>query len=511
MFWGAGSPELDSIIALAEDESTPLETLLSDSSLLGALSYETESVVKFLSAPARLTRLLQWSLSEDFKDDPNYLKYTKTATRVSLAESTDFVTEVAESTTFISFIAGFFQTPALNSPIHCGNFQRITCRYIRESNGDLAEALPNLIPDLIRNLHILSFRVMIFDLLTELKTYINSIDPIIEQLTAIIPAGGRVAQAAVSVFRDVLKDERPLLAQSDLQPTVRSVFEFILLDTTTDLQKAEAYVLLELIIAKLPGDFQPILREYEPRIDFTSSTIAGLAVHRVFRNALGPALDKFFASPSNAVIGGIVLSSLLDLPRDQLVETIEKLDLVRRVADAFSPDAKGQGVLTEIALLIHSCPGFASAPRWQQFLADAFDAKMNWIASIGGERELSPYRLVTPTRVAPPPQIEKEISTTWDMSSSDDEDFDEDDSDSDDDDQLYDLAKIADGEKKPRKSSGSEPPAPEEVKPLSDEDVLARAFGTPGGAEETKQEEEDEPETEAQRQAYALMSAALNG
>jgi hypothetical protein len=492
MFWGNPTPQFQSLIELTQASGTTLESVLADSSLSGALTYETAELIEFLLQSDNLTRLFEWSLSANLIDSPDFLTNSRLATKVICSDSTDLTSEITETQIFLSALQDFFDSPALTSPFLCANYQRIFDKYTKETNGRLVGAIPGLIPNLANNLHILAFRVLVLSLLTDFRGYLDSTDELISSLQFAISKSGKVAKGAIAALSHALQDDRQPIAYVNLSSIARSLFELIVLDTTTDIEKTEAFALIDLIMTKSTTPGMPeLLAEFEPQMNFAAPGLAGRAVFRVYRKSLAPAADRFFANLADDFLGQILLTSLLAVPLDALCETLNRLNLVDRVIGSFSNEAKAAGILTELALLINTVPEIASTDRWTAFMAETLGAKIEWIRSASGESDLSPYRgSGRPSATSQTEEYQAPVPVNWDTSS----DEDEEDDDDDDDDAGPPSADVA--------------AAPA----LSAEEVLGQAFGQAGvPAGKGEGDEEEDTETEAQRQARELMQAMMFG
>jgi hypothetical protein len=100
---------------------------------------------------------------------------------------------------------------------------------------------------------------------------------------------------------------------------------------------------------------------------------------RVFRNGLVPLFPRFFASPAITILNSLLLERLKELTTQQLRQTIDDLNLVDRVIQAW-PDSIANGNLTCLAIYLNSKtavhPKLQSA-EWKAFVDESLSPRMS--------------------------------------------------------------------------------------------------------------------------------------
>ncbi|KAK8878107.1 sporulation-induced protein [Tritrichomonas musculus] len=397
MSWNFGGPNLDSIKNLVTADGTTLEQVLNDNLLTPSLRFETEEVIEFFSKRDIIKSLLIWSITTQNDEDPNYFKYSRIATNVLTTPCIQLQNVLIDSNLLLPAFRNFFRLDPEESPLICGNYQRVVEYFIRVTRGEILEQFPEITSFLIDRIQVLPLRLLLFNILIELKEYLSETQSVLDNLSEIIEKGGPTAFGAVDLLFDLIKNENNPFKGDSMEGVVNSLFNFAILDTSTSLYKVQAYVVLELII-KLYGitNFTETLNDYEGKVDFTSEGIDGIHIFRVYPNShLSEAFTRFFKDTTNCTLGSICLSSIKS--QENLIEFVKDNHILEQILELY-PDEKCSGYLTEIALFLSekvpgkeesNCDEKDTMYRWGKFVKNQIVWKKQQISQsekYGGER-----------------------------------------------------------------------------------------------------------------------------
>lgn len=351
MNWNFGAPNLEPIKKLVTAEGTTLEEVLNENTLSQSLRLETEEVIDFFSRRDIIKSLLIWSITSQNDEDPEYFKYSRLSASVLTTPSIQLQNALIDSNLLTSAFRNFFRLEPENTPLICGNYQRIVEYFIRVTHGEMLEQFSEITSFLIDRIQVIPLRLLLFDILTEFKEYLPDTQTVLHNLSEIIEKGGPTAFGAVELLFDLLKSENNPFAGESMKEIANSLFTFAILETSTPLYKVQAYIVLELIIKLYSNtNFTDILSKYEEKINFSSENIDGIAVFRVYpKSHLSDAFARFFKDTTNCTIGSICLSSIKT--QDNLLEFVKENRILDQIIDLF-PDEKCSGYLTEIALFL---------------------------------------------------------------------------------------------------------------------------------------------------------------
>lgn len=351
MSWNFGGPNLEPIKKLVSSEDTTLEEVLSNNTLSQSLRYETEEVIDFFSKRENIKSLLIWSITTQNDEDPDYYKYSRLSTSVLTTPSIQLQNALIDSNLLISAFRNFFRLSPEETPLICGNYQRIVEYFIRVTHGEILEQFSEITSYLIDRIQVLPLRLLLFDILTEFKEYLPDTQSVLQNISEIIEKGGPTAFGAVELLFDIIKNENNPFKGESMKEIVNSLFNFAILETSTPLYKVQTYVVIELIIKMYSNaDFTDILNKYEEKINFSSENIDGIAVFRVYpKSHLPEAFSRFFKDTTNCTIGSICLSSIKI--QENLLEFVKGNHILDHIIELF-PDEKCSGYLTEIALFL---------------------------------------------------------------------------------------------------------------------------------------------------------------
>ncbi|KAH0794347.1 hypothetical protein GPJ56_001640 [Histomonas meleagridis] len=402
MSWDTLGPSFQSIKDLVKAPDTKLETVLLDPALFQSLRYEIDEIVKFLLIPNNLTRLIKWSLSDELSNEAGYFKYSKIATGVLTSLCYEFQTNILESKQFTETISNFLSTTAASSPYICGNFQRIIEHFLKFTHGDFLEAFPQLIPQAISKINILAIWLLLFDILTEFQDNIKIHETIISHLSEAIRDGGNLAGPAISLIKNILSDKRNPF--NPVKSTIVSLFDSLLhfceLEVSSPLCKTESFLTLSMLQTRFGcNEFQDLLDEYEPRLNFSSSCVDGIFIFRLYPNKVSQILTKFYSNATNTFIAQIALDCLRNLSQDEIATTVETYNLIDHIIPLYESYGKFSGHISQIILLlIKQQENIKSlqTDKWKQFITDTFSEKKQLLespVSYGGELPNSNSRI----------------------------------------------------------------------------------------------------------------------
>jgi hypothetical protein len=443
---------------------TLMEDVLVDSSLPSALHCETETVVSFFTHPASLGRLLEYSLTTTLCEDANYMKLSRLSTSFLCCDRFELSRAVMDSDLFIAALSSF---SAFSRPVLCGNFTRFVDRYIRVSPGNLLDRIPTLPDTLVAHLDVLAFRFLAVKLLRECCSQMGSL------LALLSPAVSAGSYDTLTVVRDLLADRQRSLIGVDLRPFLRAALDFAALPDVFPLHRTEAFMLCALIIDSRPGDdFEPILDEYEDRIDFSRVGIERAAALQVFTRRFPQALDVFLEAPTNSALGDSVVAYFENSSVDEQRDFVRGCRMVPRIIAAGAHKCAGH--LTQIAMLMHEIAEVRQDEDWAKFYEEVVAPKVNLMWPGRRAATESEWPLPSPGAAAA-------FQASFESSSDDQEDEAED--------NLVDI--------------GQE----EEEREVDVGKLLADVLGR----KEKTAEEEHEEESEADRQRNLMLMMMLGG
>ena len=500
--WSFSGPSLEGIKNLATSDDTTLEELLSDSSLSQALRYEAEPVIAFLSRPESMTKLLEWSITDKYKDDDAFYKFSNLATSVLTTCSPDFEMSLAEHSAFPDFLNDFFAGDASQSAVLCGHFAGVLEHYVMCTRGEILEQLDGLVKNICEHVDVLAIRGLAAKFLTNLSEYGINCEEMAERLASEILKGGVAGHHAIGVFRETVHSDRQTLIDLDLTKVVRAFLTYAGDPANGDLYRTDAFVVLEMILDLFRiGDFDDVLREFEPQMNFNEDGIVGDAIFRVYRWRLSEAWQKFMRSPTNTFIGRVVVNGMEEMSFEALDAFIQENNVIEGVIRCFEPDRKCAGHLTAVLLHLNSLPIVRGDARWQEFAKRVWDEHYQWIKGCEGYGgESKEMGLIVedppPERVARRRVIERREEGF---------NFDTDSSDSDED--GFDIGKCSPMQR--IQKDGSERSDTDDGYEEEEEQPDRFREGSRRTDEEEEQEEEEEL-TEAEKAYLATMRELLS-
>ena len=504
MIWSFSGPNLDDIKRLATKEDTTLEEVLEDSCLSQALRYETEQVISFLSRSENMTRLLEWSLTDKFKDNwDSFYKLSTLSTSVLTNRSADFETALADHAPFVDFLNGFFSSEAIKSPVLCGHYAMVLEHYITCTRGEILEHMDNLARNVCNNVDVLGIRVLAGRLMTTLKDYGVNCEDMVQGLARKIRQGGVAGASGMSVIRDVIREKKGALVDADVTEAVRAMLEYGNNRENPALYRAEAFVTVDLVLGLFRvGDFDDVLAEFEASVDFDEEGMVGNVVFLVYRSKLGKAWERFIKNPANAFVGKVVLEGLEAMDIPTLVAFVNEAGMVDSIVDKYSVESKCTGYLTQISILLNNVPDIRDNDKWKEFSASVLQEHIEWMSACdgyGGEHQ---------DAIADPEPTFERVPRRKSSERARDEgsfNFDTDSSDDSSEEGGLDIKKCCPTQKiQNDKNDGS----------VSDdgyeeEEERAQFRGQGRRTDEEEEQEEEEEMTESQRQYYEAMRELL--
>ena len=242
----------------------------------------------------------------------------------------------------------------------------------------------------------MAFRLLLFDILTELREYVSDTQGILDKIAEVIEKGGVIAFNAVGLLKDLLKNDRNPFCNDEMARVVQALMDFAVLQSSTPLYRTEAYITVEMIINKYQTQkFTSIIKMFEEKVDFDTNDIDGSAVFRVFPDHIHQAFKKFFANITDSFLGAICLISIRNillqaqLQKDDqnLTKFLKENNICDEIMKAF-PNEKCCGHLTQIAFLLSNIE-IKDNEQWDQFVKTQVMEKKKLYASVanyGGER-----------------------------------------------------------------------------------------------------------------------------
>jgi hypothetical protein len=323
------------------------------------------------------------------------------------------------------------------------------------------------------------------------------------------------------VLRELLVcDQNPLARQCDILGIFRAVLEFCVSEGATAVQKTDGYVLVSVFQEVWRKDFEPILAEYEPRIDFGVDGIVGVALMRAFPQKFLMAFDRFLEKPSDSFLGQAVISRFVGMSDSDRSLAIREGRMIERVSAATRNATTKTGHLLTLAIKLNDVAEVREDPEWAAFAREVL------VPQIGFIQACKKYGGSTPG-VIRPLQTVPSVGIVVQSSQFDGELSSSSSSYSDDDGENDGAVVLCDGvvflpEEQNERQTGEEDDAgqtKEEEDEDEDEDpdaLFARILGVkkepePEPDRRAEEEDEEEAETEAERQSREMMSQMLSG
>lgn len=406
---------LDDIKALVASKDCVLETVLDHLLLPTALNEQCPEVFAFFKG--QLHRLLEWSITNKFKDHPMFYKFSSLATQV-LAWFPDG-DDLCDDEVAVRMLSDFLVTDAVDCPTLCGNFTSVFVSFLKYSRGAISEKMEDFEERLCAHLDVSSISDFVLRVFT---TLVNTSLDHNRLLAGVATAIAEGCYGGITLLkRIVTKQPGALRKLPEITDAVRAILQFCVDSSHLEIHRTEGFVTVELIMRIFEqGGFDDILSEFEENIDFKANTISTKAALGVFYWRLPDALDLFLSNPEDTSLGQLVLDRMKEMPPDELLSFVEEMNLIDRIIPKFSPESKSTGHVTEIILLMNTLGGVKSTEKWQEFTKSVLNAHIEWIESckgFGGESPNIPIDTETIERTKVPRRVvQRELNVDSDSS-----------------------------------------------------------------------------------------------
>ena len=166
--WGA-NPFQNSLSPLLKDPNTPLEKIVLSQQFTNLYRQESNDVIDYLFKDKVVEKLIQFALTKDLVDDPNFDKIEKIAlTVLSVRDKPKIEERISKCQILIEKVAEFPKSECARDPVICGHFNQVVECLVRTTNGEILGAeLKDLQSFLFDNLHILGLRELLYTLIVD--------------------------------------------------------------------------------------------------------------------------------------------------------------------------------------------------------------------------------------------------------------------------------------------------------------------------------------------------------
>lgn len=407
--------KLDDIKALVASKDCALETVFDHVLLSAALNEQCPEVFGFFKG--QLRQLLEWSITNKFKDSPMFYKFSSLATQV-LTRFPDG-DDLCDDEVAVRMLSDFLVTDAVDCPTLCGNFTNVFVSFLKYSRGDISEKMEDFEERLCAHLDVSSIANFVLRVFTSL---VNTGLDHNRLLAGVATAIAKGCYGGITLLKWIVTKKPDALRKlPEITDAVRAILEFCVDSSHPEIHRTEGFVTLELITRIFEqGGFDDILSEFEENIDFETNTISTKAALRVFYWRLPNALDLFLANPEDTSLGQLIFDRMKEMPPDELLSFVEEMNLIDRIIPKFSPESKSTGHVTEIILLMNTLDGVKSTAKWQEFTKSVLNAHIEWIESckgFGGESPNIPIDTETIERTKVPRRVvQRELNVDSDSS-----------------------------------------------------------------------------------------------
>lgn len=350
----------DKIKELLNKDDINLEEILEQDSLSSQLRNSNQKLFQYFSKDDIMEELLNWVLTDKYKDHPKYLKLAKAALSVFTVSKT-FQRTLLENKVFLERIQAF--TKEQPNSRYCGHFARIIESIIYETKGNFLKNLDDFQSFLIDNITNIALKDLFILLSNEFADAFNFNTELVIRLVHSMNDDN--CMFIISTIREIIENDEQSKAIFDSEELIDYLFkDAVEVSIINPLFATEIFRLLRKFTDL--SNYNSILQKYSESYEYQNNCSFPYAVS-IFGKLMPEIFDYFFDTHSCSQLIEAIYDSFIKKTIEEQYELAKSANLCERIMNNFT-NSKTNARLSDLAVLINN--KFKESPEFNQSFTD---------------------------------------------------------------------------------------------------------------------------------------------
>ena len=338
MFGWGSSQSQGGINKLLSDPSTKLETVFSDRMFNNMLRNQNEKLIEFLTRDDNITRMVEYTLSDVHKNEPDVKKSLSTSVVVLTSEAEKLCEKLSQSKVYLSAIKSFRNTEYAKNSFFCGYYATLVEALAKATNGEvLGSKLGFLAGYLIKNLNILGLRQLFITLVINFGVPFRVSSRMMQSLVDQLKVQNQAIFVAMTI-KDIITKEPDMRILLESGESMEMIMKVALENYHTFPALSTLLFQVVSIVVKNSERVtqESIAEKYEKEIDFLGPVnCATPSALILFPNNYDKFIERFLKSELPTILNEAITSIINGLSIDDLQKLATSFHLSEMILKHF--------------------------------------------------------------------------------------------------------------------------------------------------------------------------------